>query len=76
MMNELPLLDETRCTACGDCVALCPTSCLEMGELAPWLPRPHDCISCSLCALICPADAIRMMPLERDDDGDEPDDDE
>jgi formate hydrogenlyase subunit 6/NADH:ubiquinone oxidoreductase subunit I len=59
-MNELPVLDDTRCTNCGDCVVICPTDCLEASMPIPWLPRPHDCIACSLCALICPVEAIRM----------------
>lgn len=75
MMSELPTLDETRCTGCGDCVALCPTDCLETGWPVPWLPRPRDCIQCSLCAIICPAVAIRMMPVEPDDEGEEASDD-
>jgi NAD-dependent dihydropyrimidine dehydrogenase PreA subunit len=27
---ELPKVDETRCTGCGDCVIVCPEDCLEM----------------------------------------------
>jgi formate hydrogenlyase subunit 6/NADH:ubiquinone oxidoreductase subunit I len=65
---ELPLLDETRCTNCSDCVFVCPVGCLEAGVPVPWLPRPHDCVSCSLCALICPVDAIRMGPIEPEDE--------
>ncbi len=57
---ELPLLDETRCTGCGDCVVICPADCLEMNGPLPWLPRPGDCISCSLCAVVCPVQAISM----------------
>jgi MinD superfamily P-loop ATPase len=57
---ELPSLDETRCTGCGDCVALCPVDCLEMDGPLPWLPRPGHCVSCMVCALICPAQAITM----------------
>ena len=59
-MNELPSLDETRCTGCGDCVAICPTACLEMARAQPWMPRPHECIRCAVCVLICPADALQM----------------
>ena len=62
-MRELPLLDESRCTGCGDCVATCPTACLAMAGPLPWLPRPRDCIACDLCAAVCPADAIRLAPL-------------
>ena len=56
----LPELDATRCTGCGDCVAVCPTDCLEILGRVAWLPRPADCISCALCADICPADAITL----------------
>jgi NAD-dependent dihydropyrimidine dehydrogenase PreA subunit len=59
-MPELPLLDATRCTGCGDCVATCPAECLEMAGLLPWLPRPLDCVSCTLCVLVCPTNAIEM----------------
>jgi formate hydrogenlyase subunit 6/NADH:ubiquinone oxidoreductase subunit I len=60
MASELPLLDETRCVGCGDCVAVCPTACLEMAGPLPWLPRPRDCVPCGLCADVCPADALRL----------------
>jgi formate hydrogenlyase subunit 6/NADH:ubiquinone oxidoreductase subunit I len=63
--SDLPVLDETRCTGCGDCVRACPTTCLRMGEALPWLALPLDCVSCSLCCLICPADALRMAAAER-----------
>ena len=38
-LPELPLLDGTRCTGCGDCVLACPTSCLCMAGPLPWLAR-------------------------------------
>ncbi len=63
-MIEYPIVDERRCTGCGDCVPACPVTCLEMGSHIPWLPRPIDCVSCTLCALICPVDAIHMMSVE------------
>ena len=59
-MRELPLLDEALCNGCGDCAAVCPTSCLEMAGRQPWMPRPVDCVSCALCCLVCPVDALRM----------------
>jgi MinD superfamily P-loop ATPase len=62
---ELPQLDEARCTGCGDCVAACPTACLDMLAVLPWLPRPRDCVSCSVCALVCPADAIQLQLPDR-----------
>jgi formate hydrogenlyase subunit 6/NADH:ubiquinone oxidoreductase subunit I len=58
---ELPVLNEARCTSCGDCVLACPTDCLEMLGPLPWLPRPGQCVSCTLCVLLCPADALAMQ---------------
>jgi formate hydrogenlyase subunit 6/NADH:ubiquinone oxidoreductase subunit I len=58
--GELPVLDETRCTGCVDCVTVCPADCLAMDGLLPWLPRPGDCIHCGVCAAVCPADALRL----------------
>lgn len=57
---EIPWVDETLCTGCGDCVALCPTECLALRGPLPWLPRPRDCVSCTLCVAICPAEALTM----------------
>jgi NAD-dependent dihydropyrimidine dehydrogenase PreA subunit len=59
-MTELPLLDETRCNGCADCVAVCPTDCLTMRGAVPYLIRPADCISCGLCVLVCPSTALQL----------------
>jgi MinD superfamily P-loop ATPase len=59
-LGELPVLDSSRCTRCGDCVAVCPTDCMALAAHGPWLPRPRDCVSCSACALVCPTDALSM----------------
>jgi ferredoxin len=64
MTSDLPMLDETRCTGCGDCVTLCPTDCLELAGHLPWLPRPLDCISCGLCVLVCPVEALSIANLD------------
>jgi formate hydrogenlyase subunit 6/NADH:ubiquinone oxidoreductase subunit I len=69
MTLDLPTLDETRCTGCGDCVAVCPTACLEMSGPLPWLPRPADCVSCAVCAAVCPAEAIILGPSRPDGGG-------
>lgn len=59
-MIELPLLDETRCRRCTDCVAVCPTDCLAMQGAMPFLARPTDCVSCGLCVLACPSAALSL----------------
>jgi ferredoxin len=57
----LPVLDETKCTGCGRCVAVCPTGCLERTGAVVWLPRPLDCVRCGACEVVCPADAVRVQ---------------
>ncbi len=59
-MIELPLVDQTRCNGCTDCVAVCPTHCLAMRGATPYLERPLDCVSCGLCVLICPSAALSL----------------
>jgi NAD-dependent dihydropyrimidine dehydrogenase PreA subunit len=63
-MSEIPLLDETRCNGCGQCVRICPAECLALIDSIPWLVRPADCVSCALCAFICPAEALEMTSVE------------
>ena len=59
-MTELPVVDDARCIACGDCVDVCPTDCLAMAGPLPWLPRPLACIACGLCVIVCPTAAIAL----------------
>ena len=59
-MRELPVLNETLCAGCGDCVPVCPADCLAMAGSTPWLIRPAACISCSACVAICPTRAIEL----------------
>jgi NAD-dependent dihydropyrimidine dehydrogenase PreA subunit len=60
MTTLLPMVDERRCIGAGDCVAVCPTECLELRHGVPALVRPRDCISCEICQAVCPTDAIHM----------------
>jgi NAD-dependent dihydropyrimidine dehydrogenase PreA subunit len=62
-MRELPEVNESRCTGCGDCVSICPTNCLAMAGSLPWLPRPADCIVCDACVIVCPVQAIRIATI-------------
>lgn len=77
LMNEngLPEIDEEKCTACGECVKVCPRSIIT---LAPISKKNHircsshdygkvvrkicevGCIGCGICAKVCPVDAITM----------------
>lgn len=51
---------DARCTACGACLATCPTT-----ALVPAPGRPHviddRCTDCLACVEVCPPDAISRV---------------
>ncbi len=60
-MIELVFAD--RCTACGDCVATCPTNVFDFGvDGRPVVARQADCQTCFMCELYCRADALFVAP--------------
>lgn len=54
-----PVVDPDLCTACGICVDECPTSALDLEDIAV-LARPDDCTECGTCADVCPNEAIEL----------------
>lgn len=73
--DNLPVVDQEKCTACGVCVSACPKSIIALTPTAKKvhiLCSSHDkgpavkkaceigCIACSLCVKGCPEKAISM----------------
>ncbi len=56
----VPVIDATRCTACGKCAELCEFNAIAM--LKKPLVFPELCHGCGACTLACPANAIREEP--------------
>lgn len=54
----LPLINLRRCTGCGRCVALCPTSAVTLMAGKARIVRPMDCTFCEVCETYCPENAI------------------
>jgi len=62
--KALPLIDPTRCTGCGWCVAVCVPHVLSL-QVHGFDKRSvlHDadaCTGCALCHVRCPFGAIAM----------------
>lgn len=72
--DGLPIIDENKCTACGQCVEACPRQLLELHPIEENILvfcRSHDrpavarkacrnaCIACNICVRACP-EAIIM----------------
>ncbi len=53
-------IDEKACIGCGQCVRVCPFTCLGMGEDGKAKRLRKRCIECMHCAAICPKKAITV----------------
>lgn len=63
MSSSLPLIDQEKCTGCGDCVEACPTHAVEVISNKAAVVRPQDCNYCTACEPVCPEEAI-ACPFE------------
>lgn len=53
--------DYEKCSSCGMCVKICPSSTLEMIEKKVRMKQPLECMMCSDCVAICPEGAITAI---------------
>jgi dihydroorotate dehydrogenase (fumarate)/dihydropyrimidine dehydrogenase (NAD+) subunit PreA len=59
---KVAVIDEERCTACGQCVKSCFNDALNKdGDQI--ITRSENCIGCELCYSVCPADAISFKTV-------------
>jgi NAD-dependent dihydropyrimidine dehydrogenase PreA subunit len=55
-----PVVDEDRCTGCGNCVEICPSEVYQMEEDKSTPIHPEECIECWACVTQCPAESIQL----------------
>ncbi len=63
----------SRCTSCGQCVAVCTFHCIEMtadfffwGQETPKIfQRKSPCFLCMKCVEVCPTEALHKVPIEK-----------
>ncbi len=59
----VPLIDESKCTACGECVRFCQYKALiRLSKLV--MVFPELCHGCGGCTLVCPQQAIAEQAKE------------
>ena len=53
--------NEERCTHCGACITVCPTSAFELESATRLVTFDNDkCIACGLCIKACPPRAMEV----------------
>jgi ferredoxin len=67
MRVALPLINPSKCTGCGWCVAACPDNLLVLetlaGKKSAVLEHPEPCTGCAKCIPVCHFGAIRIKKL-------------
>ncbi len=63
------LVDEEKCTGCGNCLVACPCDCLELVDGKPRYIQGMACMACSACVAHCERDAIEMQGFYKVDRG-------
>lgn len=55
-------VDKTSCTACGECVKVCPVQAIEMApDGFPALKADNLCVGCEDCVSKCPENALKYI---------------
>ncbi len=56
------IIDEEKCTGCGDCVDVCPAepNVFEIVEEKAKRVHPEECIDCGACEDACPEEAVTL----------------
>jgi NAD-dependent dihydropyrimidine dehydrogenase PreA subunit len=58
--KPLPVIDQKKCTLCGDCVQTCPDHALVIQDQRVIFEKPNVCNYCGDCEGVCPQGAIRV----------------
>lgn len=57
-----PIIDKTRCNACGICVNVCPQDVFfeSRKKEVPVITYPEECWHCNACVMDCPQEAVEL----------------
>lgn len=57
---SLPVIDNKKCTICGECVDVCPENVLVIEDSILKFVNPEACTMCAECESVCPEDAVTI----------------
>ena len=67
-VNYGPVIDEKRCTGCGECYDMCPMDIFgwDKEKNRPTVAYPGECEICCFCETVCPEVCIDVhLPLHQ-----------
>lgn len=53
------IIDEEKCTGCGECVEACAPGVLEVNDVCK-VVNLEECTACGICVDRCPEEAITL----------------
>lgn len=62
-MSYTPMVDVDKCTACEECVDICPTDVYEIVDGKSKAVNAEECVGCESCVEVCPEGAITIEEL-------------
>ncbi len=59
----LIVIDETKCTVCGECVNICPNDVYKLENGRVIAANTSDCSNCQSCISMCEPQAITISDV-------------
>ncbi len=56
----LPVVDESICTGCGECVDRCPSHAVSIVDGRVFFSAGEQCTYCGVCEDVCPEGAVSL----------------
>ena len=57
------VIDETKCTNCGECVNMCPSEVYKREGDRVVVGNTEDCSNCQSCTSVCEPQAITISEV-------------
>lgn len=57
------IIDETKCTSCGECVKICPSEVYKFEGPRVVVGNSADCSNCQSCVSVCEPQCITVSDV-------------
>jgi len=57
------VIDEEKCTACGECVKICPVEIFKLVDNRIVIGNTDECTNCKSCVEVCESEAITITEV-------------